>query len=83
MGFSTQEYWSGLPFPYPGDFFPDPGIESGSPTLQADTLPSEPPGSPGGYTPIKNNVLKREIFIEHLDHGADNFILFMFCLETK
>ena len=44
MGFSRQEYWSGLPFPSPGDL-PDPGIEPGSPTLQADTLPSEPPGT--------------------------------------
>ena len=43
--FSRQEYWSGLPFPSPGDL-PDPGIESGSPTLQADSLPSEPPGKP-------------------------------------
>ena len=37
MGFCRQEYWSGLPFPYPGDL-PDPGIESGSPALQADSL---------------------------------------------
>ena len=43
MGFSKQEYWSGLPFPSPGDL-PDPGIEPGSPTLKADALPSEPPG---------------------------------------
>ena len=43
MGFSRQEYWSGLPFPSPGDL-PNPGIEPGSPTLQADILPSEPPG---------------------------------------
>ena len=43
MGFSRQEYWSGLPFPSPGDL-PDPGIEPGSPALQADALPSEPPG---------------------------------------
>ena len=41
MGFSRQEYWSGLPFPSLGDL-PDPGIEPGSPALQADTLPSEP-----------------------------------------
>ena len=46
MGFSRQEYWSGLPFPSPGDL-PDPGIESRSPTLQADALTSEPPGKPG------------------------------------
>ena len=38
-----QEYWSGL-FPSPGDL-PDPGIEPGSPTLQADSLPTEPPGN--------------------------------------
>ena len=38
-------YWSGLPFPSPGDL-PDPGTEPGSPALQADTLMSEPPGKP-------------------------------------
>ena len=43
MGYSRQEYWSGLPIPSPGDL-PDPGIESRSPTLQADALTSEPPG---------------------------------------
>ena len=43
MGFSRQEYWSGLPFPSPGDL-PDPGIEPRSPRLQADALTSEPPG---------------------------------------
>ena len=42
MGFSRQEYWSGLPFPSPGDL-PDPEIEPGSPALQADSLPFEPP----------------------------------------
>ena len=45
MGFSRQECWSGLPFPSPGDL-PDPGIEPGSPALQADALLSEPPGKP-------------------------------------
>ena len=45
MGFSRQEYWSGLLFPSPGDL-PDPGIEPGFPTLEADTLTSEPPGKP-------------------------------------
>ena len=44
-GFSRQEYWSGLPFPSPGDL-PDPGIEPGSPTFQADALTTEPPGKP-------------------------------------
>ena len=45
MEFSRQEYWSELPFPSPGDL-PDPGIELGSPALQADSLPSEPPRNP-------------------------------------
>ena len=45
MRFSRQEYWSGLPFPSPGDL-PDPGIEPGSPALESDALTSEPPGKP-------------------------------------
>ena len=43
MRFSRQEHWSGLPLPSPGDL-PNPGIESGSPIVQADALPSKPPG---------------------------------------
>ena len=45
MGFSRQEYWSGLPFPSPGDL-PHPEIEPKSPALQSDALPSEPQGKP-------------------------------------
>ena len=45
MGFSRQESWDGWPFPSPGDL-PDPGIEPGSPALQADSLQFEPPGKP-------------------------------------
>ena len=45
MGFSRQEYWSGLLFPSPGDL-PDPGVELRSSALQVDFLPSEPPGKP-------------------------------------
>ena len=53
MGFSRQEYWSGLPFPSPGNL-PDPGIKPRSPTLQGDSLLSEQPGNSffflgGGY----------------------------------
>ena len=44
MGFLRQEYWSGLPFPSPEDL-PNPGIEPGSPALQADLSQSEPPQS--------------------------------------
>ena len=47
MGFSRQEYRSGLPFPSPGDL-PNPGIEPRSPALQTDSLPSEPLGKPQG-----------------------------------
>ena len=47
MGFSRQEYWGGLPFPSPGDL-PNPGTESRSPTLQADSLTAEPQGKPHG-----------------------------------
>ena len=45
MGFSSHTYESGFPFPSPGDF-PNPEIKLGSITLQADALPSEPPGKP-------------------------------------
>ena len=47
MGFSRQEYWSVLPFPFPGDL-PHPGIEPWSPSVEADALPSEPPGKSRG-----------------------------------
>ena len=55
MGFSRQEYWGGLPFPFPGDL-PNPGIKLTSAVslaLQADSLPTEPSGKPlpiNGYT---------------------------------
>ena len=48
MGFSRQEYWSGLPFPSPGDLL-NPGTEPGSPALQTEALPSEPPGKTFGF----------------------------------
>ena len=49
VGFSRQEYWSGLPLPSPGDL-PNPGTEPGSSALQADALPSEPPGKTKTHT---------------------------------
>ena len=55
MGFSRQEYWRRLPFPSPGDL-PDQGIEPGSPALQADALPSEPPGKPPNIIGIKKQT---------------------------
>ena len=64
MEFFRLEYWSGLLFPSPGDL-PDPGIESGSPALSAESLPSEPPGKPLGcfwllvFKKKKNGLNKR------------------------
>ena len=55
MGFSRQEYCSGLPFPSPGDL-PDPGIEPRSPALQADALTSEPPGKPNTFIQILKHI---------------------------
>ena len=59
MGFSRQEYWSGLPFPSPGDL-PDPGIESGSPALEADVLTSEPPRKITFFTYLQYLLLSLE-----------------------
>ena len=61
MGFSRQEYWSGLPFPSPGDL-PNPGIEPGSPALQADALPSELPRKKLSY--ISNHSFASVISLE-------------------
>ena len=58
MGFSRQEYWSGLPCPPPGDL-PDPGIEPRSPALQADSLLFEPPGKPYAHKFVKAQVHQR------------------------
>ena len=56
MGFSRQEYWSELPCPPPGDL-PNPGIESRSSTLQADSLLSEPPGKlPNVVVPVFTSI---------------------------
>ena len=69
MEFSRQEYWSGLPFPFPGDL-PNPGIEPGSPALQADALPSEPPGRWGGtktQCPLVTTIL---IYLDDLPNSA-------------
>ena len=62
MGFSRQEYWNGLPFPSPGNL-PGPGIKPRSPTLQADSLPSELPGKPKKYqTRVGSQSLLQGIF---------------------
>ena len=61
MGFSRQEYWSGLPFPSPGDLS-DQRIEPWSPALQEDTLPSEPPGKPLSYSQLGMIYFAEDIF---------------------
>ena len=58
MGFSRQEYWSGLPFPSPGDL-PNPGTEPRSPTLQANALTSEPPGKSLGNKKYETSCYSR------------------------
>ena len=66
MAFSRQEYWSGLPFPSP-EYLPDPGIEPGSPSLQADGLPSELPGKPSNLeSPLLNPHFKYILCYYHL-----------------
>ena len=68
MGFSRQEYWSGLPFPSPGDL-PNPGIKPRSPTLQVDSWLAEPRGKPP-FTYKKlimsmRNFFEKHIFLSH------------------
>ena len=68
MGFSRQEYWSGLPCPPPGDL-PHPGMESRCPELQADLLPSDTPGKPQKPVVNKNKMAKVHCVI-HRDEKA-------------
>ena len=78
IGFPRQEYWTGLPYPSPGNF-PDPGIKPRSPALQTDSLPSEPPGKPidlwlwatlGGYNVKAIHITKTTKWL---------FLLFIYC----
>ena len=67
-GFSRQQYWSGWPFPSPGDL-PDPGVEPRSPALRAGSLLTEPPGKPPqAETPV--TVTKDGITRKSEDWGA-------------
>ena len=67
MESSRQEYWSGLPFLPPGDL-PNPGIKPESLALQADSLPSEPPGSPTltEITDLNKGSLGSAIVFKHI-----------------
>ena len=68
MGFSRQEYWSGLPFPSPGDL-PNPGIKPRSLSLQADTLTSEPQS----LKKMKVLVTQRLTFCDPMDYSLPEF----------
>ena len=70
MGFSWQEYWSGLPFPPPGDL-PDPGIEPGSPAFQADTLTSEPPGKP--HDQPRQHIKKQRHYFANIGSSSQGY----------
>ena len=63
VGFSRQEYWSGLPRPPPGDL-PNLGIESRSPALQADSLPSEPPESQFGLSLLLFSFILKMFYLD-------------------
>ena len=69
MGFSRQEYWSGLPFPSAGDL-PDPGIKPRSPALQAGALPSAPPGKP--KVKVAQSVFVTPQTIQSMDSPGQN-----------
>ena len=74
MGFSRQKYWSGLPFPSPGDLT-DPGMELRSPALQADALLSEPPGK------IKiHNITSKT---QYMEEGSKKCRTFKICLNLN
>ena len=84
MGFSRQEYWSGVPLPSPGDL-PDPGIEPRSPTLQTDTLPSEPQRKLWALDPsiTKGTMLYARITMVDLSMNPSSYISCDFiCSET-
>ena len=62
MGFSRQEYWSGVPFPSPGNL-PNPGIKPRSLALQTGTLTSEPPGKPNIVNNNNNSKIAKFHYI--------------------
>ena len=91
--FSRQAYWSGLPFPPPGDL-PNPGIELRSSTLQTDSLPSEPPGKPknsgvGSLSLLQGIFLTPELnqgllhcrwILYQLSYQGIPYIMYMLCI---
>ena len=68
MEFSRQEYWSGLPFPSPGDL-PDPGIEPRSPAFQAGSLPSESTSILPDSAQFSHSVTSKSLWPHELEHA--------------
>ena len=83
MEFSRQEYWSGLPFPSPGDL-PNPGIEPGSPALEADALTSEPPGKHFPYFSAVAFMRKAKpkVYSVHLQYMSSRTCILSFTQKT-
>ena len=89
MEFSRPEYWSGQPFPSPGDL-PNPGIKPRSPALQAHSLPAEPQGKPknmgvGRLSLLQGNNMHSHCLVRHcmqpiFDHSFCKYLLNLWCM---
>ena len=69
MGFSRQEYWSGLPCPPPGDL-PDPGIKPASPAVTGGFFTTAPPGKPGRWRHTQNMNIDQIVISTEIEFGA-------------
>ena len=80
MEFSRPEYWSGYPFPSPGDL-PNPVIEPSSPALQADSLPAEPQGKPKNTGVGSLPLLQQSLPTQELKWGLPRFGQILYLLS--
>ena len=80
-GFSRQEYWSGLPYSPPGDL-PNPEIKPRSPTLQVDSLPSEPPGKPKNNGVGSLSLLQANFLTQKLNQGLLHYQQILYQLSS-
>ena len=80
LGFSRQEYWSGLPFPFPGDL-PDPGIKPRSPALQADHLPTELGASHSSREKMVPDII-RNVGRDQVTYGTVGYRCYSYCSEV-
>ena len=81
MGLSRPAYWSGYPFPSPGDF-PNPGVKPRSPALQADSFPSEPPRKPSNCY-MKMCILDNELINTKIEKIKGDHIIMLIIIETR